>query len=134
MSDADQGQSGLRLKAEPSFKVPPEALALGDRAPNFVLPDAKGEFRSFYDRVRGRPLALLILPAGSDRTLLDRFAAANDSFAAQGCDIMAILVGDTAHASEASTRLAHPFPILADPKGAIARGFAAGSNSFIRKG
>ncbi|MEX0808681.1 MAG: 2OG-Fe(II) oxygenase [Dongiaceae bacterium] len=127
MSDADQGQAGLRLKSEPPFKVPPEALALGDRAPNFVLPDAKGEFRAFYERVRGRPLALLILPTGTDRTLLDRFAGAHDSFAAQGCDIMAILVGDVAIASDAATRLAHIFPILADPKGAVARGFAAGA-------
>ncbi|MEX2299201.1 MAG: 2OG-Fe(II) oxygenase, partial [Dongiaceae bacterium] len=105
----------------------PEALAIGDRAPNFVLPDAKGEFRAFYERVRGRPLALLILPAGADRALLERFAAAHDSFEAQRCDVMAILVGEPAVASEAAAHLAHPFPILADPKGAVARGFAAGA-------
>jgi predicted 2-oxoglutarate/Fe(II)-dependent dioxygenase YbiX/peroxiredoxin len=127
LSGSDQQEPGLRLKSEPPFKVPPEALAIGDRAPNFVLPDAKGEFRAFYERVRGRSLALLILPAASDRSLLDRFAAAHDGFDAQSCDIMAILVGETAQAIEAGTRLAQKFPILADPKGSVARGFAAGA-------
>jgi predicted 2-oxoglutarate/Fe(II)-dependent dioxygenase YbiX/peroxiredoxin len=119
--------AGLRLQAEPPFKVPPEALAIGDRAPNFILPDAKGEFRAFYERVRGRPLALLMLPAGADRALLDRFAARRDGFEAKGFDVMAILAGEVAEASAESERLQHPFAILADPKGAVLRGFAAGA-------
>ena len=45
------------------LNAPTQALAAGDRTPNFVLPDASGKFSMFYDRVTGRPTVLLVAPS-----------------------------------------------------------------------
>jgi predicted 2-oxoglutarate/Fe(II)-dependent dioxygenase YbiX/peroxiredoxin len=109
--------------ALPPFKVPREALAPGDRCPNFVLPDAKGEFRAFYERVHGRPTALLFVPA-TDPATLDAFAAAAGRFEAAGQDLIAVMGGDVVAAQQAVARCDARFPILADPKGSVTRGYA----------
>jgi len=35
------------------MRQPPARLTVGDRAPNFVLPDPRGKFQMFYERVKG---------------------------------------------------------------------------------
>jgi predicted 2-oxoglutarate/Fe(II)-dependent dioxygenase YbiX/peroxiredoxin len=107
--------------------VPREALAPGDRCPNFVLPDAKGEFRAFYERVRGRPAVMLFVPENAAATLLGGFAARAAAFDQAGYDIFAIVHADAAVATRESARLDNAIVVLADPKGAVTRGYAAGS-------
>ncbi|MBT7731016.1 MAG: redoxin domain-containing protein, partial [Rhodospirillaceae bacterium] len=41
---------------------PAHEIAVGDRAPDFVLPGPDGKFYQFYERVRGRPVLLIFYP------------------------------------------------------------------------
>ncbi|MDH3665520.1 MAG: 2OG-Fe(II) oxygenase [Paracoccaceae bacterium] len=88
--------------------APSEALAAGDRAPNFVLPDHNGKFTMFYDRVEGRPVVLLltgpfqppILPAA-----LVAFQSAAEKFAAAGIDVFCIAQAPQEVVKALSTKL-----------------------------
>ncbi len=110
----------------PPFRVPREPLAPGDRCPNFLLPDSSGAFHAFYERVRGRPTALLFVP-GSDIALLDAFAGATDRFRNAGYDLFAVLGADVAEIRREGERIGGRLMLLADPKGSVTRGYAAGA-------
>ena len=110
----------------PPFKVPREPLAPGDRCPNFLLPDAGNAFHAFYERVRGRPTALLFVPA-ADVALLDAFADAAKRFDDAGFDLFAVLGADVPDVKRESERLGGRLALLADPKGAVTRGYATGA-------
>ncbi len=110
----------------PPFKVPREPLAPGDRCPNFLLPDATGAFHAYYERVRGRPTALLFVPS-SDTAMLDAFADAAQRFTGAGYDLFAVLGADLAGIKRESERLGGRLSLLADPKGAVTRGYAGGA-------
>ena len=45
-----------------ALNSPKVEIAVGDRAPNFVLPDGAGRFVMFYERTQGRPVLLLVAP------------------------------------------------------------------------
>lgn len=95
---------------------PAVALAPGDRTPNFVLPDATGQYRMFYERTRGRPTALVLDPgptspaAGSAVAVLE---AAADAFHSAGIDVIVVTLGPARDG---------PFLVLGDPQRAITRG------------
>jgi predicted 2-oxoglutarate/Fe(II)-dependent dioxygenase YbiX/peroxiredoxin len=110
----------------PPFKVPREPLAPGDRCPNFLLPDIGNAFHAFYERVRGRPTALLFVPA-TDVALLDAFADAAPRFIESGFDLFAVLGADVPDIKRESERLGGRLTLLADPKGAVTRGYATGA-------
>ena len=110
----------------PPFKVPREPLAPGDRCPNFLLPDAGNAFHAFYERVRGRPTALLFV-SPSDVAVLDAFADAAQRFDKAGFDIFAVLGADVPGVTRESERIGGRLNLLADPKGAVTRGYATGA-------
>lgn len=110
----------------PPFKVPREPLAPGDRCPNFLLPDIGNAFHAFYERVRGRPTALLFVPA-TDVALLDAFADAAPRFIESGFDLFAVLGADVPDIKRENERLGGRLTLLADPKGAVTRGYATGA-------
>ena len=110
----------------PPFKVPREPLAPGDRCPNFLLPDAGNAFHAFYERVRGRPTALLFV-SPSDVAVLDAFAEAAQRFDKAGFDIFAVLAADVPAITRESERIGGRLNLLADPKGAVTRGYATGA-------
>jgi predicted 2-oxoglutarate/Fe(II)-dependent dioxygenase YbiX/peroxiredoxin len=110
----------------PPFKVPREPLAPGDRCPNFLLPDIANAFRAFYERVRGHPTALVFVPA-SDVALLDEFADAAQRFGDAGFDVFAVFGADVPDIKRESERLGGRLGLLADPKGAVTRGYATGA-------
>jgi predicted 2-oxoglutarate/Fe(II)-dependent dioxygenase YbiX/peroxiredoxin len=96
----------------------------GDRAPNFVLPANDGHFRMFYERTRGRLIALLFssgsrFPACS-RTLRS-FSERIRDLTNAGADVFCVSLDDVA------TLRGQDFPFLvwSDPKKAITRAYRA---------
>jgi len=106
----------------PPITPPGTALAPGDRAPNFSLPDQQDRMRPFYERTLGNPVALLIDP--EDRTLA-AFAAAASAFAAKGVEAIALLPGPVERAAARASATGAEFPLLADPLGKILQGYRA---------
>jgi predicted 2-oxoglutarate/Fe(II)-dependent dioxygenase YbiX/peroxiredoxin len=102
--------------------APKEALAAGDRAPNFILPDHTGTVRMFYERVQGRPTVLLfvgklqppLLPAA-----FSAFEAKADDLAAASIDVFTITVA----APEAVRAFSPKTALWADPEGKITAAF-----------
>ncbi len=108
------------------MREPAHAIAPGDRAPNFVLPDEAGVFRMFYERAKGRPIVLLFFPGrrkGRAWKEAKAFADAAGAFADAGIDVFAV----TLAAEGENARLGFPFLVWSDPKQAITRGYLDGA-------
>ena len=104
------------------LNAPTQALAAGDRAPNFVLPDANGKFSMFYDRVVGKPTALLFAPALQPPVLpsaLLGFESKADAFEALGVDVFCVSTS-TKEAVEAMSPRMH---LWADPEQKITQAY-----------
>jgi predicted 2-oxoglutarate/Fe(II)-dependent dioxygenase YbiX/peroxiredoxin len=90
------------------LNAPTQALAAGDRAPNFVLPDQNGKFTMFYDEVRGRPVVLLLTGAFHPPILpspLLAFEAAAEQFDSAGIDVFCITQAKPEAVKAMSTKL-----------------------------
>jgi predicted 2-oxoglutarate/Fe(II)-dependent dioxygenase YbiX/peroxiredoxin len=102
---------------------PPKSnLAAGDRAPNFVLPDAEGKFRMFYDEVTGRPLVLLFAGPFQPPVLppaLAAFEGAAGAFAAEDVDLFCVSLATPAVAKVVLKNLR----LLFDPERKISEAF-----------
>jgi predicted 2-oxoglutarate/Fe(II)-dependent dioxygenase YbiX len=107
------------------IRMPPVALAAGDRVPNFMAADQHGAMRPFYERTLGRPLALLLSPQPET---LAAYAAAYGDYVAAEVDVLALVPGDSAPLAGAA---ALPFLVLGDAQGRILGGIcrAAGLNA-----
>ncbi len=107
-----------------TFEAPRHALAPGDRVPDFVLPDAEGAFRHFYERAQGRPIALLLLAGKADLPAAARASATAKALASLGADHLVIAAGDPERSlGEASA----PARWLADPRRKILDGLRHGA-------
>ncbi len=95
------------------LRVPALPMALGDRAPNFVLPDSAGDYQMFYERVRGRPTALIFARDAATATL----EALATTLTGSGVDVICI----KPEATEAPATMA----LWADPAGKITEAFMA---------
>ncbi len=105
---------------------PAHDIAVGDRAPNFVLPGPEGPFLMFYERTKGRPVALLFTPgqrSPGGSAEVEAFARLVPEFAALGVDIFAFSVDSVAD----NARLDAPFLVWSDPKRAITAGYLKGA-------
>lgn len=104
---------------------PAHDIAVGDRAPNFVLPAPDGRFYQFYERIRGSPVALLFYPKSASNAgkQIERFVRRHDDFAALGVDIFAI----SFDRPEDNAKLDMPFLVWSDPKRAITAGYLDGA-------
>lgn len=88
-------------------------LDIGDRAPNFVLPDGRGTFTMFYERTRGLPVVLLFASPGrwpAHGEALDGFAEQAKAFEAAGVDIFCVSLDPPAKNAEAG----RPFLVWSD--------------------
>ncbi len=97
---------------------PRHELAVGDRAPNFVLPDAAGRHRMLYERTTGRPTILLFTPGQgfpAAAAAFNGFAAEAEAFAAAGLDIFAVSLDAVAQ----NAALNCPYPVWSDQEKAI---------------
>ncbi len=81
---------------------PRHTLAIGDRAPNFVLPAANGKFQMFYDQVKGRPVVLVFATA----TPVAPFVSLTEDLRSQGIDIFCVTYDSVADNAAAN------YPVL----------------------
>lgn len=104
-------------------------LAIGDRAPDFVLHATPNQTLSLSE-LRGRPVVLAFYPADWSPVCGDQLTLYNavlPEFRRFGAQLLGISVdGVWCHAAFAAERKLH-FPLLADfePKGAVARAYGA---------
>ena len=105
---------------------PAHDIAVGDRAPNFVLPGPEGPFLMFYERTKGRPVVLIFYPGQRSpgaSAEVEAFVRLEPEFAALGVDIFAVSVDSVAD----NARLDAPFLVWSDPKRAITAGYLNGA-------
>jgi predicted 2-oxoglutarate/Fe(II)-dependent dioxygenase YbiX len=97
-------------------------LGPGDRAPDFVLPDATGAFRHFTERARGLPIFLILLPEDSTAAAVTAQEITDRAveICGLGVDVIAIRAGE---ASPPAVPAATGVTWLADPKGKILDAF-----------
>ena len=104
------------------MRPPLQSLDIGDRAPNFALPNAEGKFTLFYERTKGRPMVLLFLAAAgearSDAAFQD-FLARSEDLEAAGLDVFCVQAGPFSGRTAADA----PFHLWSDPKSAVTQGF-----------
>ena len=73
--------------------APMPELTAGDQMPNFVLPNAAGEHRMFYERVNGKRNVLLLAnrPDDAATALIGAFAKRHEQFQDIDADVFAVL-------------------------------------------
>jgi len=110
-------------------QAPPPPFGIGDRFPNFKLPDSTGLVRDFHAEVTGRPALLLLaerLGEGAGATLWSLLGAQAARLAAAGIELFAI-GGDTPAALAALTPpTGFPSLVLRDPDQRLTRLLLAG--------
>jgi len=97
---------------------PPNPLCAGDRVPNFMLPDSDRRKTMLYERVTGRPVALVFFgpaPAPLRPAALAACEKAADAFNAAGIDVR----GLTAMPIPEFEALKPRIPVWADPRGQV---------------
>ncbi len=97
-----------------TLPLPQADLSIGDRFPNFALPDQTGAVRVFLERARGQRIIILV---DADDDAMHKLAQL--PCAAANTDAMAIMVGSEAEAAARASRTGAAFPILADGNGKI---------------
>lgn len=110
---------------------------VGDRAPDFQLPDHRGEPLHFYEKMLGKPVVLFFFQGVKEpecKSELTALAALSPEIAALGADIFAISQDDVAANAACAATYGLSFPVLRDPQGKLSalfgiRGRAAGDGS-----
>ncbi len=98
-------------------------LTIGDRAPDFALPNPDGTFFMFYERARGRPMVMVFYPGDQAAAGIDAFIRRQTDFEALGVDIFAVNLDSP----DQNAAMAAPFLVWSDPKGAITDGYLNGA-------
>ena len=100
-------------------------LGVGDRAPDFSLPDIKGTGRNLYNEVRGLPIVLVFLEAGDRPNQIAEFSALNRSLL-EICDVhlYGVFTESEETLAAAATGEDKDLPLLADPRGMITQAYA----------
>jgi hypothetical protein len=121
---------------EPLAKAPAEftdgerLLWLGDRVPDFVLPDPQGELRYFYEGVTGSPV-VLVLAANTARDdqwdEIKGFAALAPALHEAGADLMIVSNDGTESLAIVSQVIPEHARWLADIKGVVNVGLRTGA-------
>ena len=121
---------------EPLGKAPAEftgnerLLWLGDRVPDFVLPDPKGELRFFYEGVTGSPVVLVLAANTARQDQWDEikgFAALAPALHEAGADLMIVSNDGTESLAIVSQVIPEHVRWLADIKGVVNIGLRAGA-------
>ncbi len=117
--------------------APFERIDVGDRAPDFQLPDHRGEPLRFYEKMLGNPVVLFFFQGVKEpecESELAALAALSPEITVLGADIFAISQDDVAANAACATTYGLSFPVLRDPQGKLSalfgiRGRAAGDGS-----
>ncbi|HKK23492.1 MAG TPA: hypothetical protein VJ947_07385, partial [Pseudohaliea sp.] len=103
------------------------ALARGDRAPNFLLPANDGLLWVFYERVKGRRNALLLLDMpdrAAERALLADLSEAAGALEEAGLDLFVVRGASLSENQALAQDMAVPGLLLADSWPAMPRPLA----------
>src|SRR5262245_10459711 len=94
-------------------------LDRGDRVANFVLADAAGAYRVFYDLTRGGPGAVLLLRAADPLapSLIASFVAMHEAMIARSLEPFAVVTGPADQVVRLQRETKAAFPVLADVEG-----------------
>lgn len=97
-------------------------LTVGDRLPNFGLPDQAGRRREIYTSINGGPVVVLFLPRkgdGSRKRAVAEMAEAMTVFDQHNAHVFAVVEGKPEEGRAIAESLDVPFPVLADGDGEI---------------
>ncbi len=92
------------------------ALMVGDRAPDFTLPDDTGTGRTLSNEVRGRPIVLCFPDHGTDGAWLEQMRASARAFSPL---FLTVLATRDDHGAWGGDCEAHDEILLTDPAGRI---------------
>ncbi|HVW43066.1 MAG TPA: peroxiredoxin [Amycolatopsis sp.] len=98
----------------------------GDLAPDFTLPDEKGEPRSLSEFLASGPVVLFFYPAAMTAGCTAESCHFRDlaaEFAAVGAQRVGISPDEVAKQQEFSARHGFDYPLLSDPDGTVATQF-----------
>jgi len=109
--------------------TPQFRLEVGDRAPNFALPDATGKLRMIYEETRGLPILLAFLQPGVEihEAILAGLIARQDELVPLTHPFV-VMLATTASVVQVAQRYDPRFPILADEAGRITAAYRAAAN------
>ncbi len=118
-----------------SYAIAATVLQIGDKAPNFMLNDAKGKPHSLSD-YSGQYLVLYFYPKDDTPACTKEACHFRDDMAQLeklGAKVVGISV-DSRESHDSFTRKYHlPFPLLVDADGKVADSYNALTNLFITK-
>lgn len=111
-------------------------LNVGDRAPDFSLPDAEGRSISLSD-LKGKRVILYFYPRDSTPGCIKEacsFREAHAAFAAQDAIVLGISADDAKSHEKFSRKFELPFPLLCDAGGQVATTYDSyGLKKFMGK-
>lgn len=96
--------------------LPENELAVGDRFPNFLLPDQEGKARWFLERTKGNSLIVFV---DVTNEILASLGQAAPAFDAAGLDRLAILGGTEDKVAATAQSVTPGFSLLADTQGTV---------------
>jgi peroxiredoxin Q/BCP len=101
-------------------------LAIGDRAPDFTLPDQDNRATSLDDLLAKGPLLLYFYPADFTPVCTREacaFGALESELAAKGVTLAGVSPQDSLTHTKFRARYHLPFPLLADPERRVIRAY-----------
>jgi peroxiredoxin/predicted 2-oxoglutarate/Fe(II)-dependent dioxygenase YbiX len=108
----------------------PFVLEVGERAPNFALPDVAGTLNDLTVYSRGNPYLLVICEAGPEAHL-KAFAASANEIKATGADTFIITRKPPQENQRLAEMLVLPFGVLSDKGGQVCAGYGNRGNNDI---
>ncbi len=107
------------------LSLPRYAVDVGDRAPNFILPDQFGQPFNFYTQLKGGATILFFCSGLESDDQLQAFVRRAEQFAEKAVNVIVIRGEIGLPAAAVGPSQAAPFPILTDHRGDVAGAFRA---------
>jgi len=111
-------------------------LAIGDRAPDFSLPDAQGNIISLAD-LQGKRVVLYFYPRDNTPGCTKQACAFRDSYAefqTRNIVVLGVSMDDAKSHDKFTTKFDLPFPLLIDEAGTVATAYDSyGMKKFMGK-
>jgi peroxiredoxin Q/BCP len=106
-------------------------MEIGDRAPDFALPDETGTVRTLGGLLAGGPLVLYFYPAAMTPGCTAESCHFRDlqaEFAALGAQRVGVSADAVDRQKQFADKYSFDFPLLSDPDGAVARRYGVRRN------
>lgn len=114
------------------MNAPRMTLEMGDRVPNFVLPNHEGSGLMFYNKTKGGPIILLVYAGNGDpatRREIDAFVNLRSRLADLGAEVFVINRDNPRNNAALATALGGGAHVLCDPARKITTAFAEAVNA-----